>query len=114
VRLIVGAAMVAAIIIGWSSILRRDVAGHEAWMIRAYALGQGAGTQVLLLGPWMMLSGVSEGLTRDVLMTVAWVLNWLVAEWIIRRRTRSARVRTYRDERATHAGARAPNQLGSW
>lgn len=83
VRLAVGSAMVASIVIALSSILRRNVARHEAFMIRAYALGQGAGTQVLVLLPWMLVSGESGGLTRDLLMTLAWTINVVVAESII-------------------------------
>jgi hypothetical protein len=86
VRIAVGVAMIAAILIGWSSILRRDVARHEAFMIRAYALGQGAGTQVFVLVPWMLMTGESGGPTRDVLMTLAWLINVLVAERLIRSR----------------------------
>jgi hypothetical protein len=86
VRLVVAAAMVASILIAWSSILRREVARHEAFMIRAYALAQGAGTQVLVLGPWMLLTGETGGSTRDLLMTVAWGINIVVAEMIIRAR----------------------------
>lgn len=86
VRLAVASAMVASIVIAWRSILRRDVPRHEAFMIRAYALGQGAGTQVLVLLPWMLISGESRGLTRDLLMTLAWTINIIVAEWIIRSR----------------------------
>lgn len=87
VRLVVGVAMSASIVIAWSSILRRDVARHEAFMIRAYALGQGAGTQVLVLGPWMMITGEAGGPTRDLLMTLAWAINITVAELLIRTRT---------------------------
>jgi len=86
VRLAVGAALIGSIVLGVRSILRRDVPGHEAHMIRAYALGQGAGTQVLVLLPWMLVSGESGGLTRDLLMTLSWAINAGVAEWIIRRR----------------------------
>lgn len=89
VRLAVASAMVVSIFIGWSSILRRAVARHEAFMIRAYALGQGAGTQVFVLGPWMLISGETGGLTRDLLMTLAWVINIAAAESIIRLRTRT-------------------------
>ena len=85
VRLAAGLAMIAAILIAWSSILRRDVARHEAFMIRAYALGQGAGTQVFVLGPWMLITGEQTGLTRDLLMTLAWAINLAVAERIVRR-----------------------------
>jgi uncharacterized membrane protein YozB (DUF420 family) len=86
VRLVVAAAMVASILIALSSILRRDVARHEAFMIRAYALGQGAGTQVLVLLPWTLITGQSGGPTRDLLMTLAWAINVVVAELIIRAR----------------------------
>jgi hypothetical protein len=75
-----------ALLIAWRSILRRDVPRHEAFMIRAYALGQGAGTQVLVLLPWMFLSGESGGLTRDLLMTLSWAINIVLAESIIRYR----------------------------
>lgn len=54
-------------------------------MIRAYALGQGAGTQLLILGPWTLLGGEPSGVTRDLLMSVGWAINVVVAEWIIRR-----------------------------
>jgi len=91
VRLTVAAAMMASIFISWRSILRRDVARHEAFMIRAYALGQGAGTQVLVLLPWMLISGESGGVTRDVLMTLSWLINILLAEAIIRWRLRAPR-----------------------
>jgi hypothetical protein len=91
VRLAVAAAMMVSIIIAWRSILLRDVARHEAFMIRAYALGQGAGTQVLVLLPWMLISGESGGVTRDALMTLSWVINVVLAEAIVRRRVRSPR-----------------------
>lgn len=89
VRLVVGTAMVAALVIAWRSILRRQVVRHEAFMIRAYALAQGAGTQALVLLPWMLTTGESGGLTRDLLMTLAWVINIVVAELLIRCRTTS-------------------------
>lgn len=87
VRLVVGLAMVAAIIVAWSSILRKDVRRHEAFMIRAYAIGQGAGTQALVLGPWMLLTGQGVGLARDLLMALSWAINLAVAELIIRARS---------------------------
>lgn len=89
VRLVVGVAMLTAIIKGWASIVRRDLAEHEAWMIRAYGLAQGAGTQALIFLPLMLItSGPVIGLTRDVLLSAAWVVNIVAAEWIIRRRRR--------------------------
>lgn len=95
VRAVVGVAMVASILLAWRRILERDVASHEAWMIRGYALGQGAGTQVFVLLPWMVISGQSGGFTRDVLMTLAWAINAALAEVIIRGRSRRPRAETF-------------------
>lgn len=93
VRMAVGAVMAASIAVAVVAIVRRDVRGHEAWMVRAYALGQGAGTQVLVLGPGVLLFGEVLGPTRDLLMTVAWGINVGFAEYVIRR-TRTARQET--------------------
>ncbi len=88
VRLLVATAMMAAVGIAWSSAVQRNIPRHEAFMVRAYALAQGAGTQVLVLLPWMLLSGESGGLTRDLLMTLSWFINVVVAESIVRKVTR--------------------------
>ena len=91
VRLLVGAAMIVSIVLAWMAIMRRDIAQHSAWMIRGYALGQGAGTQVLVMLPWTLIYGEASGLTRDLLMSAAWVINLAVGEWIIRRRPATGR-----------------------
>lgn len=82
-RLFVGLGMVVSIVLAWRAIRERDIAQHRAWMMRAYALGQGAGTQVIVFLPWTLLLGKPEALTRDLLMSLAWVINIVVAEWII-------------------------------
>ncbi|HVZ36766.1 MAG TPA: DUF2306 domain-containing protein, partial [Polyangiaceae bacterium] len=87
-RCCVSSAMIGSILLAWRRILQRNVASHEAWMIRAYALGQGAGTQVVVLLPWMLISGQSGGTMRDVLMTLSWMINVAVAESIIWWRSR--------------------------
>ncbi len=84
VRILVGFAMTAYILLGLSSILKKRIAQHQAWMIRAYALGQGAGTQVLITIPWLLTAGDPMGLTRDILMTLAWVINIFIGEWAIK------------------------------
>ena len=89
VRLVVGVAMLTSIVVGWVSIVRRDLTRHEAWMIRAYALAQGAGTQAVIFLPLLLISGPVLGLARDVLMSAAWVVNVVVAESLIRRRARA-------------------------
>ncbi|MBX3174367.1 MAG: DUF2306 domain-containing protein [Gemmatimonadaceae bacterium] len=85
-RLIVGTAMLASLVLGADAIRRRDFKAHGDWMIRAYALGLGAGTQVLTHLPWFILmeGWPSEG-PRGVMMGGAWLLNALVAESIIRK-----------------------------
>jgi hypothetical protein len=55
-------------------------------MVRAYALGQGAGTQALVMLPVTLMAGAPTFVFRDVLMVCAWGLNVAFAEWIIRRR----------------------------
>ena len=84
VRIFVSLFMVLFILLGLSSILQKRVLQHRAWMIRAYALGQGAGTQVLVAIPFLLAVGEPTSLVRDILMTIAWVINISVAEWIIR------------------------------
>ena len=46
-RLLFGSAMVVSIGLGFSTIRRGDVRSHRAWMARGYAIGLGAGTQML-------------------------------------------------------------------
>ena len=83
VRIVVGITMTMCIVFGLLSVLQKQIAYHQAWMIRAYALGVGAGTQGFILTSWMIAVGEPSGLTRDVLMTLSWVINLLVAEWIV-------------------------------
>lgn len=87
-RLAVGTGMLVSLVLAIRCILRRDVNGHESWMIRAYALGLGAGTQAVLIGPCIVVFGSVTGLTRDVMMLLTWVINLGIAEWIVRRRGR--------------------------
>lgn len=51
VRIVLGTAMAAAIVVALVAIRRGDVRTHSAWMTRAYAIGMGAGTQVLVFLP---------------------------------------------------------------
>ncbi len=85
-RLLFGSAMVLSIVFGVAAIRRRDFVRHGDWMIRAYAIGLGAGTQVLTHLPWFILYGTPDEFRRALLMGAGWVINLAVAEWIIRRR----------------------------
>ena len=86
VRLLAGTAMLVALVLAVVAVLQRDLAAHRAWMLRGYALGQGAGTQVLLLLPWMLTRGPPTAWQRDLLMSLAWLLNLCVAELLIPKR----------------------------
>ncbi len=85
-RLVFGGAMVLSILLGMDAIRRRRFAEHGEWMIRAYAIGLGAGTQVLTHLPWFLLMDVAPGETaRGVMMGLGWVVNVGVGEWVIGR-----------------------------
>jgi hypothetical protein len=115
-RLIFGFAMAVSIVLGVDAVVRRrDFDAHGAWMMRGYAIGMGAGTQVLTHLPWFILVGKPGELSRTILMGAGWVINLLVAEWVIRRepsratgnspqRAPRAEVRRPRSSAATTAG----------
>ncbi len=85
-RMLFGSVMVLSLVLGLVAILRRDVARHRAWMIRGYAIGQGAGTQALTALIWMLIFGTLGEPYKDLLMGASWVINLAVAEWLIRRK----------------------------
>jgi uncharacterized membrane protein len=96
VRLLVGTAMAASIVLGFTAIRRRDIAAHRAWMIRAYALAVAAGTQAFTQGIGEGLFGISD-LSTALSVSSGWVINATVAEWVIRRPSirRARRTGTY-------------------
>jgi len=85
-RLFFGSAMAVSLVLGVLAIRRRNVAGHQAWMRRAYAIGMGAGTQALTQLPLLLLFGPPGRLPQALLMGAAWLLNLAAAEWLIRKR----------------------------
>lgn len=85
-RLVFGTGMVVSVVLALDAVRRRDFEAHGAWMMRAYAIGMGAGTQVLTHVPWFVLFGKPDEGTRAWLMGGAWVINLLVAEWVIRKK----------------------------
>lgn len=91
-RMIVGVAMLVSILLALLAIRRREFTSHGEWMIRGYAIGLGAGTQVLTHLPWFMFADGAPGeAARGVMMGAGWAINVIAAEWIIhRRRSRSA------------------------
>ena len=89
-RLAFGSGMAASIILGFDAIRHGDVARHQAWMTRAYALALGAGTQTFSLGIAHAAFGISA-LTTDLGLGAGWAINLAVAEYVIRRPVSSRR-----------------------
>ncbi|GAB4581962.1 MAG: DUF2306 domain-containing protein [Anaerolineales bacterium] len=85
-RLVFGTAMLASLVLGYAAARRWDFTRHGAWMIRAYAIGMGAGTQVFTHLPWFLFPSIHGELARTLMMAAGWVINLLVAEWIIRKK----------------------------
>jgi uncharacterized membrane protein len=84
-RMLFGSAMVLSILLSLVAIRRRKIARHRAWIMRGYALGQGAGTQAFTAITWLLIFGTPNQLTMELLMGASWAINLAVAEWIIRR-----------------------------
>lgn len=83
IRLVFSSAMIVFIALGFLAIRRRDVANHHAWMMRAYAIGLGAGTQALVFMVVEMVAGRPDQLGKALLMGIAWGINLAVAEYLI-------------------------------
>ena len=121
-RIVFGSAMIASLVLGLAAIRWRDIARHQAWMIRGYAIGLGAGTQVLTHLPWAIAQSVPGEFTRAVLMGAGWVINLVVAERIISRSRRraapdtgrldSSGVRSATSRSRTPGTARSPRRAG--
>ena len=83
-RLLFASAMAASLLLGVCAIRRHDVAAHRTWMIRAYAIALGAGTQTFTQGIAGAIVGAGE-VQMDLATGAGWVINLAIAEWTIRR-----------------------------
>ncbi len=84
-RLIFGSAMLLSLVLGYIAARQKDFNGHSHWMIRAYAIGLGAGTQVFTHIPMFLFPSIQGELARTLMMGAGWVINLAVAEWVIRK-----------------------------
>jgi uncharacterized membrane protein len=85
VAAVFGVAMLVALALSMRAIRQRRIGDHRAWMLRAYAIALGAGTQRVMLVPVMIASGGELGQTAIVIgVTAGWGLNLAIAEWAIR------------------------------
>jgi uncharacterized membrane protein len=86
-RIALSLSMLGFILRAMVAIRARDIAGHRAAMLRAYAIGQGASTQAALFVIAMAVFDAELlGLPRDIAMALSWGINLAVAEALIRRR----------------------------
>lgn len=85
-RVLVGVAMIVFLALGIQAIRTRSFSAHGEWMIRAYAIALGAGTQVFTHLPWFLFVDRTPGETpRGIMMGAGWLINIAIAEWAIRR-----------------------------
>ena len=89
-RIVAGAAMFLFIGLGVNAISHRNIPAHRAWMIRAYAVAMGAGTQVFTHIPWFIWPELQTETIRWIMMDAGWIINVIVAEIIIRKPRRRA------------------------
>ncbi len=67
------------------AIKKREIAEHQNWMTRSYALCFGAVTLRLWMPLFLGALGMSFDFAYPIIAWISWVPNLLVAEWIIRR-----------------------------
>ncbi|MFK7914174.1 MAG: DUF2306 domain-containing protein [Pseudomonadales bacterium] len=88
-RIVLSLTMMGLILWAVKAIYNRDHYQHNASMLRAYAIGLGASTQTFAGIGWMIFAGIEpQGLLRDHLMVISWVINLLVAELLVRKSLR--------------------------
>ncbi|MFD2205685.1 DUF2306 domain-containing protein [Kiloniella antarctica] len=80
-RIILGFLMIYFIVWSVLAIRSQNVLKHSAYMLRAYAIGQGASTQTFIGIGWMVLYGTeATGPLRDVIMVFSWAINLMIVE----------------------------------
>lgn len=84
IRIVFSSALIVFITLGFLAILRRTFSRHRAWMMRAYAVGLGAGTQALVFMIAEGVVGPPDQMGKALLMGISWLINLGVAEFAIR------------------------------
>ncbi len=78
-------ALIGVLALGIYAIRNGNVAQHRNWMTRAYAITLGTATQTVMLLPVFLIYGDVKGLLFDLVAVWGWVLNLLMAEYLLRR-----------------------------
>jgi len=105
VRLVFAVPMIIFLVMAVLAITRRDFTAHGAWMTRAFAIAVTGGTQALVIILWSIPFGEVDTSGETWLVGAGFVINSVVAELLILRRSRR-RMRdragrgALRDERA--------------
>jgi uncharacterized membrane protein len=84
-RMAAGLGMLWFLVQGFRAARRRRFDEHRPHMIRAYALGLGASTQMLIGIPVLLLFGEPAPLAGDLMLGAGWAINLVVAQWAIAR-----------------------------
>lgn len=82
-RLFFGSLMFGALFSGYLLARRRKYMLHSIWMLRAYAIGYGAVSQMGLLMIVSILNGELTDTLYTLIIGLSWVINLLVAELFI-------------------------------
>lgn len=80
-----GVTMFVCLFLALLSILKRDIALHRAWMIRAVAMSLAPAVQRVILLPYFIITGDMSVPAIEVVVCTSFVLNLAFAEWVIRR-----------------------------
>lgn len=88
-RLFVGFGMLLSLSLAIFAIKQRKFRQHGNWMIRAYALAMGAGTQLISHIPWFLLPELQSEFFRAICMGAGWLINIVIAELIIRNQSKT-------------------------
>lgn len=102
VRLVFAVPMTVFLVLAVVAITRRDFATHGAWMTRAYAIAVSGGTQALVFALWTLIVGEVDAIGEARLVAAGFVINSVVAELLIRRRSASAGRKPARPKRLNH------------
>lgn len=76
-------AQIITLAVALHAILRRDIARHRAWMIRAFAIGLAISTMRIFFIPAYLLYGVPSDFTVGLGMWIGFLANIAVAEFIL-------------------------------
>ena len=85
-RAALGMALMGALVQAVSAARARDLRRHQAWMIRAYAIGMGTTTVWLVALPFALVTGEPlQPPASDLALLGMWLLSIAVGEAVVRR-----------------------------